>query len=173
MYVTGRIWHTSQVSHVYDHESTSVRNRGPEIEWPIASHLRKHIFVPQKKTESKHINIDAIRLERRVEWTWALRKDSTRLPSIHIKSHETASCSKLIPPIVECWTAGIRIAIMNAARKGVLKGDQQSLHERDVATEMGEAKTSNIAVDSSAESRGRGVRDVRSTTSQRSTRSRS
>ena len=114
----------------------------------------------KKITESKHINIHAIRLERRVGWTWALRKDRTRLPSIHIKSHEIASCSKLIPPIVECWTAGLRSAIMNAARKGVLKGDQQSLHERDVATEMGEAKTSNIAVDSSAERQGRGVRDV-------------
>ena len=37
----------------------------------------------------------------------------------------------------------------------VLRGDIQSLHERDVATEMVEAKTSNIAVVSSAERRGR------------------
>ena len=41
------------------------------------------------------------------------------------------------------------------SKKGVHRSDQQSLHERDVAAEMGEAKTSNIAVDSSAERQGR------------------
>ena len=53
-----------------------------------------------------------------MEWAWALRKDSTCLPSIHIKSREIASCPKLIPPVVKCWTNGIRRAILNAARKG-------------------------------------------------------
>ena len=111
-----------QSVYVYDHDSKSVRNPGQEIEWPIVWLLsafhRKHIFVPQRVPETKHINDDAIRLTRRVEWAWALRKDSTCLPSIHIKSREIASCSKLIPPIIKCWTTGLRRAILNAAKKG-------------------------------------------------------
>ena len=102
---------------VYECEKPRTRDRVADCFAPQKAYLRS----AKKITESKHINIDAIRLERRVEWTWALRKDRTRLPSIHIKSHEIASCSKLIPPIVECWTAGLRSAIMNATRKGVLK----------------------------------------------------
>ena len=40
---------------------------------------------------------------------------------------------------------------MHTARKGELRDDEQSLHERDFAIEMSEAKISSIAVDSSAE----------------------
>ena len=84
-----------QSIYVYDHESNSVRNPGTEIEWPIVWLLsafhRKHIFVQQKIPETEHINNDAIRHTKRVEWTWALRKDSTYSPRIHIKSHEIAS----------------------------------------------------------------------------------
>ena len=111
-----------QSVYVYDHDTKSVRNPGQEIEWPIiwllSAFHRKHIFVPQRVPETKHINDDAIRLTRRVEWAWALRKDSTCLPSIHIKSREIASCSKLIPPIIKCWTTGLRRAILIAAKRG-------------------------------------------------------
>ena len=117
--------HFSNLRHsvyVFDHESKSVRNPGTEIEWPIvwlfSAFHRKHIFVPQKIPETKHINNVAIRLKRRVEWPRALRKDSTCLPNIHIKSREIASCSKAIPPIAKCRTAGLGNAIQNAARKG-------------------------------------------------------
>ena len=110
-----------QSIYVYDHESNSVRNPGTDIEWPIVWLLsafhRKHIFVPQKIPETEHINNDAIRHTKRVEWTWALRKDSTCSPRIHIKSHEIASCSTLIPPVPKCWTTGLKNATMNAARK--------------------------------------------------------
>ena len=105
MFVTGRTWHISQISDkafmCMTTNPRSVRNPGTEIEWPIVWLLsgfhRKHIFVPQKILESKHINNDAIRLTRRVEWTWTLRKDSPCLPSIHIKAHEIASCFKFDP----------------------------------------------------------------------------
>ena len=117
-----RVSNLRQSVYVYDHESKSVRHPGTEIEWPIiwllSAFHRKHIFAPQKNQETKHINNDAIRLTRRVEWTWAPRKDSTCLPSIHIKTREIASCSELIPPVVQCWTTGLRNANMNAARKG-------------------------------------------------------
>ena len=46
---------------------------------------------------------------------------------------------------------GSRECEHECSKNGVLRGDQRSLYERHVATEMGEAKTSNIAVDSSAE----------------------
>ena len=126
MYVTGRTWarfsNLRQSVYVFDHESRSVSNPGLEIEWPIVWLLsafhRNHIFFPQKIPETKHINIDAIRLTRRVEWAWALRKDSTCLPSLHIKSREIASCPKLIPPNGKCWATDLRRAILNAARKG-------------------------------------------------------
>ena len=90
-----------QSVYVLDHESKSVRNPGLEIEWPIVWLLgafhRKYIFVLQKNLEAKHINNDAIRLTRRVEWAWALREDNACLPNIHIESHEIASCSKNDP----------------------------------------------------------------------------
>ena len=76
--------HFSNLRHsvqMFDHESKSARNPGLEIEWPIVWLLsafhRKHIFVPQKMLETKHINNVAIRLKRRVGWAWALRRDST------------------------------------------------------------------------------------------------
>ena len=46
---------------------------GPEIEWPIVWLLsgvhRKHIFLPQRITETNHINTDATRFTRRVSGT--------------------------------------------------------------------------------------------------------
>ena len=131
---------------MHNNESTNVRNPRQEIEWPIvwlfSPFHRKHTFVLQKILETKHIDNDAIRLTRRAR---ALHKDSTWLPCIHIKSRE------LTLPIVTCWTKGLSSAIMHTARKGELRDDEQSLHERDVAVEMSEAKISSIAVDSSAE----------------------
>ena len=49
-----------------------------------------------------------------------------------------------------------QLACDYAARKECSEDINNRSHERDVAAEMGEAKTSNITVDSSAERQGRG-----------------
>ena len=53
-----------------DHEHKSVRNPRTEIEWPIVWLLS----ALHRNPETKHINDDAVRLTRRVEWTSLRRR---------------------------------------------------------------------------------------------------
>ena len=87
----------------------------------------------------------------RDEWegAWALRKDSTLLPSIQIKIRGVASC-----------TDGHQACDIDSNKKGTVRSDQQSLLERDAAA-LVEAKTSTIVVDGGAERQRRWFRDVR------------
>ena len=107
--------------YVSDIRSRSVKTTGLEIEWPIVWLLnachRKHIFVPQRILETNYINTGAIKFTRRVEWAWALRKDSTLPPSFHVKTRDVASGTKRIPPTGKCWTTGIRNAILTATTR--------------------------------------------------------
>ena len=95
-----RVSNLRQSVYVYDHESKSVRHPGKKIEWPtiwlLSAFHRKHIFVPQKNPETKHINDDAIRLTRRVEWRGLLAKTAhvyQAIASRHVKSRVVHSRS--------------------------------------------------------------------------------
>ena len=106
---------------------------------------------------------------RRVEWTCALRKESTCLPSIHIRSQEIASCSKLILPIVKCWTTGLTNAIMNAARKGAQRRSTIASRTRRCCWDGRGEDFEHHSGQRCRATRMGGSWCVRSTTSQRST----
>ena len=108
---------------VFDHESKSVRNPGPEIDWPIVwlfnAFHRKHILVPQKIPGGRSTST-TMRSGSRGVWNGHGLFARTAhvyqaFTSNHVKSRVVQN---LIFPIAKCWTTGLRNVIMNAARKG-------------------------------------------------------
>ena len=116
---------------------------------PQRFHQKAHLRSARNSGDQPHEHrCDQVH-ETSGKGAWAFRKDSTLLPSIHIKIRGVASC-----------TDGHQACDTDSNKKGTVRSDQQSLLERDVAA-LVKAKTSSIVMDSGAERQRRWFRGVR------------